>query len=215
VHRPFDLALLRERQLWAYTFVYSGFIMAVRIVQPWIAVYAADLYIAHGLRTSEAVLKGGLLAVVAYSLLGRGVGCPLGVRLADAARARGISRMAISIGWLVVALAVLGVLAVGTTSMWLVGALAFLVGTAINSFSLVTASIADTYGPQRTASVVSFVNMVAQFAGATGLGVSGYAGISLSAQAGNAVAEYRGIWLSAMAGVALMTAVGVAINRRV
>jgi hypothetical protein len=78
----------------------------------------------------------------------------------------------------------------------------------------VTASIADTYGPQRTASIVSFVNMVAQFAGATGLAVSGYAGISLSAQAGNSLAEYRGIWLSAMAGVALMAGLAVVMQRQ-
>jgi hypothetical protein len=91
--------------------------------------------------------------------------------------------------------------------------IASLLGMAINSFSLVTASIADTYGPQRTASIVSFVNMVAQLAGATGLALSGYAGISLSAQAGNALAEYRGIWLAAMAGVAVMTVAGWAIGR--
>jgi MFS family permease len=211
--RPFDLELLRDPRLWAYTFVYSAFIMAVRIVQPWIAVYAADLYIAHGLRTSDAVLRGGLLAVVAYSLLGRGFGCPLGGKAADAALARGISRMAIAVGWLVVAIALLGALSMGTTNMWMVAAAAFLIGTAINSFSLVIASIADTYGSERTASIVSFVNMFAQFAGATGLALSGYAGISLSAQAGNAVAEYRGIWLSAMAGVALMTLLGVATMR--
>ena len=84
----------------------------------------------------------------------------------------------------------------------------------INSFSLISASIADSYGPQRTASIVSFVNMVAQFAGATGLAMSGYAGISLSTQAGNALAEYRGIWLSAMAGVAIMTSLGMALQWR-
>jgi hypothetical protein len=57
------------------------------------------------------------------------------------------------------------------------------------------------------------VNMVAQFAGATALAISGYAGISLSSQVGNALAEYRGIWLSAAAGVAVMLTLGVLILR--
>jgi hypothetical protein len=113
--------------------------------------------------------------------------------------------------WLISAVVLLWILSTGMNSAWSLGVTAFLVGVSINSFSLINASIADTYGPQRTASIVSFVNMVAQFAGATGLAISGYAGISLSAQAGNALAEYRGIWLSAMAGVAIMTGLGMAM----
>jgi hypothetical protein len=97
---------------------------------------------------------------------------------------------------------------------WSLGIIAFLIGVSINSFSLIPASVADTYGPQRTASIVSFMNMVAQLAGATGLAVSGYAGISLSAQTGHGLAEYRGIWLSAMAGVAVMTVLGLAMQWR-
>jgi sugar phosphate permease len=212
--KPFDAALLADPQLWAYTFLYSGFIMAVRIVQPWIAVYAADLYIEHGLDTKAAVLSGGLLAVVAYSLLGRGIGCPLAGKASDAALEAGVSRTSVVILWLLLALALLWILSTGMTTAWSLGITAFLLGTAINSFSLVTASIADTYGPQRTASIVSFVNMVAQLAGATGLAISGYAGISLSAQAGNGLAEYRGIWLSALVGVAIMTSLGLLMQRR-
>jgi MFS transporter, OPA family, sugar phosphate sensor protein UhpC len=212
--KPFDSALLADPQLWAYTFVYAAFIMAVRIVQPWIAVYATDVFISHGLPTGRAVLSGGLLAVATYSLLGRGLGCPLAGRASDAALDAGVSRASVAIGWLVLATALLGILAKGTTTAWSLGVTAFLLGVAINSFSLVTASIADTYGPQRTASIVSFVNMVAQLAGATGLALSGYAGISLSAQAGNSLAEYRGIWLSAMAGVTIMASIGILMQWR-
>ena len=212
--KPFDAALLGDPQLWAFTFLYAGFIMAVRIVQPWIAVYAADVFIDRGFSTSRAVLSGGLLAVATYSLLGRGLGCPLAGRASDRALDAGVSRTTVAISWLLFALVLLGILSRGTTSAWSLGITAFLIGVAINSFSLVTASIADTYGPQRTASIVSFVNMVAQLAGATGLALSGYAGISLSAQAGNSLAEYRGIWLSAMAGVAIMTTIGACLQWR-
>ncbi len=212
--KPFDAALLADPQLWAYTFLYSAFIMAVRIVQPWIAVYAADLYLARGLDMNAAVLRGGFLAVVAYSLLGRGVGCPLAGRASDAAVRAGVARTTVAMSWLIAAMLLLWILSTGMTTAWSLGVTAFLVGVAINSFSLINASIADTYGPQRTASIVSFVNMIAQFAGATGLALSGYAGISLSAQAGNALAEYRGIWLSAIAGVAIMTSLGMAMHWR-
>jgi sugar phosphate permease len=214
MRKPFDAALLADPQLWAYTFLYSSFIMAIRIVQPWIAVYASDLYIARGVDMKTAVLSGGLLAVVAYSLLGRGVGCPLAGRASDAALRAGVQRTTVAMSWLVFALVLLWVFSRGVSSAWSLGITAFLLGVSINSFSLITASIADTYGPQRTASVVSFVNMVAQLAGATGLAVSGYAGISLSAQAGNSLAEYRGIWLSAMAGVAVMGGLGVVMHWR-
>jgi len=212
--KPFDAALLADPQLWAYTLLYSGFIMAIRIVQPWIAVYAADVYIERGDGVKAAVLSGGLLAVVAYSLLGRGVGCPLAGRASDVAVKAGLSRTAVVVLWLASAFVLLGLLSRGVVAPWSLGLIAFLIGVSINSFSLIPASVADTYGPQRTASIVSFMNMVAQFAGATGLAVSGYAGISLSTQAGHGLAEYRGIWLSAMAGVAVMTLLGLAMQWR-
>jgi len=46
--------------------------------------------------------------------------------------------------------------------------------------------------------------------GATALAVSGYVGISLNAQPGNALTEYRGIWLSAEVGMAFMTILSIA-----
>jgi hypothetical protein len=52
--------------------------------------------------------------------------------------------------------------------------------------------------------------MMGQFAGATALAVSGYVGISLNAQPGNALTEYRGIWLSGLVGMALMATLGSA-----
>ena len=52
--------------------------------------------------------------------------------------------------------------------------------------------------------------MMGQFAGATALAVSGYVGISLNAQPGNALTEYRGIWLSALVAMGIMVALGAA-----
>ena len=50
---------------------------------------------------------------------------------------------------------------------------------------------------------------MAQLSGATALAVSGYVGISLNAQPGNALAEYRGIWLSAVVGMAVMVLLSI------
>ena len=206
---PFKLQMLADPLLWSYTFLFSAFIVAIRIVQPWISIYAADVYLARGgSDLNAAVIGGGLLTVVAYSLLGRGVGCPLAGKLSDALMKRGIQRSTVTIGWLIFSAILLQRMSTGPTSTWAVATMACLLGMSINLFPLISAAVSDTYGPEKTASVVSFVNAVAQIAGATGLAVSGYIGISVSAQPGNSLAEYRGIWLSAMAGVAIMLALG-------
>ena len=72
--KPFDWKLLGDVQLWCYAFIYSGFVIGIRGTQTWMAVYATDVYVSsYGLRLNQAVVSGGLLAFVAYSLVGRGV----------------------------------------------------------------------------------------------------------------------------------------------
>lgn len=210
---PFTLTMLADPRLWSYTFLFSAFIVAIRIVQPWIAIYMADVYLARGSSDlNAAVLGAGLLAIVAYSLLGRGLGCSLAGKLCDVLLKRGIPRPIVAIGWLIVSAILLQRMSAGPTSTWLVATLACLLGMSINLFPLISAAVSDTYGPERTASIVSFINTVAQILGATGLALSGYVGISLSAQAGNSLAEYRGIWLAALAGVTIMLALGALMH---
>jgi MFS family permease len=209
--RPFEWALLADPLLWRYTFLFSGFVVAIRVVQPWIAVYAADVYIARrGLSVEDAVIAGGLLALMAYSVMGRGLGCAVAGRASDALMKRGVSRVVLVMGWLVTAVVLLQLLVVEAVPTWALGVVAFGLGVSVNSFPLVTAAISEAYGPARTASIVSFVNTFAQLAGATALALSGYIGVSLSAGAGHSLSEYRGIWLSAMAGVIGMMVLGAA-----
>jgi MFS family permease len=213
IARPFSLSLLRDPQLWSYTLLFSAFIIGIRVVQPWIALYAADVYIArHGLDINAAVLGGGTLVIVAYSLLGRGVGCPLGGKLSDALLRRGMSRSLLAIAWLLLAIGLFRLLAAELTATWSLGVVACLLGASINLFPLISAAISETYGPERTASVVSFVNTVAQLAGATALAMSGYIGMSLSTQPGHGLAEYRGVWLTATVAVGLVTLLGAAVH---
>ena len=209
--KPFEWRMLRDLQLWCYAFLWSGFVIGIRITQIWIAVYAADVYISgRGMPLSQAVVAGGLLALTAYSLVGRAAGCPLAGRFSDLCVRRGISRTAVLIGWLVLGMVLLQGLSLGVTALWALAVIAALLGTSVNLFSLVPAAISDTFGPQRTASLSSFANTMAQLSGATALAVSGYVGISLNAQPGNALAEYRGIWLSGVVGMAVMAVLAIA-----
>ena len=208
--KPFDRGLLKDPQLWCYALLYSAFVIGIRETQTWMAVYAADVYIGkYGVALNQAVVQGGLLALFAYSLVGRVVGCPFAGKMSDVLAKRGMSRTAVLIGWLIVGIALLAVLMSGTPTIVSLGILMALLGTSVNLFSLVPAAISETYGSQRTASVSSFANTMGQFSGATALAVSGYVGVSLNAQPGNALTDYRGIWLSGMVGMILMTVLGV------
>jgi MFS family permease len=174
-------------------------------------VYAADLYISgQGIPLNQAVVRGGLLVLLTFSLLGRAVGCPLAGKMSDVLARRGVSRTTVIIGWLVLATALFHVLSVGVTAIGLLVVIAILLGMSVNLFSLIPAAISDRFGSQRTASLSSFANTVAQLSGATALAVSGYVGISLNAQPGNTLTEYRGIWLSAEVGMAFMTILAIA-----
>lgn len=207
---PFDWHVMRDAQLWCYAFLWSGFVIGIRICQIWIAVYIADVYIGgYQMPTNEAVLRGGVITLIAYSLVGRAGGGALAGRMCDLLSRRGISRTAVIIGWLVFSIALLQVLMAGVTAIWALVLIAVLLGMSVNLFSLIPAAISDTFGARRTASLSSFCNTMAQLSGATALAVSGYVGISMSAVPGNALAEYRGIWLSAVVGMSVMAVLAI------
>ena len=213
VASPFDWKLLSDPTLWSHTFLFCAFIVGLRGTQTWMVVYVTEVYLDKGhLALNDAVVAGGLLVTVAYSLLGRGLGCPLGGKLSDVLVKRGISRATLAIAWLTLAVALLLVLAMGVSATAALGLVALLLGASVNLFPLISASISEVYGAGKTGSIVAFVNMMGQFSGASVLAASGYLGIALSSQAGNALAEYRGIWLSGMVGVASFTALGALIH---
>ena len=210
--KPFPIALLGDLRLWCYAVVYCGFIIGVRNAQAWTAIYVADVYtMAHGMQLNAAVIAAGLLVMVAYSILGRGFGVPAAGWLSDVLLKRGVSRMALVFMWLVVIVVSFQLLSMQITTMWMVAVIAVVLGTAVNSFPLVTVLVNETYGPEKTASVFGFVNMLGQIAGATVLAISGYLGIALSTGGRNSLQEYYGIWLAGMASVAATTALGAAM----
>jgi hypothetical protein len=211
---------LREPRLWAYALMFCAFIVGLRGTQTWLVAYAADVIAAQdGIALKDAVVRAGLLVTVGYSILGRGVGVPLAGKLCDALVLRGIPRTAVSLAWLVTAIVMLQILAVGGISIAALAVLSFFLGVSLNLFPLITAAISEAYGAEKTASIVAFVNMLAQLSGATMLAVSGYVGLALNTTPGNSLTEYRGIWIAALVSVAVLTAAGgliqlVFVNRR-
>ena len=47
--KPFDGEMVRDPRLWHLTALYSGFIIALRIIPPWLPLFAADIYLSRGM----------------------------------------------------------------------------------------------------------------------------------------------------------------------
>src|SRR5207247_9463271 len=92
------------------------------------------------------------------------------------------------------------------------GLIAYLMGISIKMYPLITTAVSETVGPQKTSSVMGFLNTFAQLAGATALLVSGYLGIALNSTPGNALDEYRGIWMVGIAGCLITGTTGLVMT---
>ena len=157
-------------------------------------------------------MSAGTLVIIVYSLLGRAVGCPGAGKLSDVLLKRGVSRPTVAIGWLVLSVVLLQLLSTGLSTTWGLAVVSILLGMSVNLFTLIAAAASETYGAKKAASIVAFINMVAQISGATALALSGYVGISMSTQVGQGLSEYRGIWLTATVAVGLYTVVGAGLH---
>jgi MFS transporter, OPA family, sugar phosphate sensor protein UhpC len=208
--KPFDWSLLKTAPLWCFTFVYSGSIIALRVLPTWLPIYAADIYLSKGLKLEDAVIAGGALSTL--YLAGRFFGCPITGFVSDRLLARGISRTALGIGFVLVTGALFQTMPVGIHSTVALGFIAFGMGVSINMYPLITTAVSEALGEQRTSSIMGFVNMVAQLGGASALLLSGYLGIALSSNPGNALAEYRGIWLVGLTCCAATAAGGIVLS---
>jgi sugar phosphate permease len=208
--KPFDWSLARNIRLWSFILVYSGSIIAIRILPPWLPIYAADIYISRGMTVQQAVIAAGILSMM--YLAGRLVGPPIMGLLSDRLLAKGISRNSLAIAFLVLTSVLFQLMPLGVRSTFVLGVIAFMMGVAINMYPLVTTAVSEAFGSNKTSSVMGFLGTFAQFAGASALLVSGYLGIALSSTPGNALAEYRGIWMVGMAGSLVPAALGILLS---
>src|SRR3989449_10940481 len=208
--KPFEWSLVKNVQLWCFILVYSGSIISIRILPPWLPIYAADIYISRGMPLSRAVIAAGVLSTL--YLAGRVVGVPLIGFISDRLLTKGISRNSLAIGFLLLTAVFFQLMPLGVRSTVVLGSIAFMMGISINMYPLVTTAVSETFGSQRTSSVMGFLNTFAQFSGASALLVSGYLGIALSSTPGNALAEYRGIWLVGIVGCVITAFGGILIS---
>ena len=133
-------------------------------------------------------------------LAGRLVGVPLCGFVSDRLTRRGISRNSLAIGFLLLTAFLFRLMPLGIGSTAVLGGIAFLMGISINMYPLVTTAVSETFGAQKTSSIMGFLNTLAQLSGATALLISGYLGIALNSAPGNTLEEYRGIWLVGIVG---------------
>ena len=206
--KPFDWAIVKDVQLWAFTLIYSGSIISLRILPPWLPIYAADIYISQGMPLQKAVLAAGALSTL--YLAGRLVGGPIIGFISDRLLTRGINRSSLAIGFLLLSAILFRLMPLGIRSTAVLGVIAFLMGISINMYPLVTTAVSETFGSQRTSSVMGFLNTFAQLSGATALLISGYLGIALNTAPGNTLEEYHGICLVGIVGC-VVSALGVIV----
>jgi sugar phosphate permease len=211
--KPFQWSLTTDLRLWAFIFVYSGSIIALRVFPTWLPIYAADIYISRGMELKAAVLAA--TSVSSFYLVGRLFGPPIVGFISDRLVVRGISRKSLAVGFLLLSAALFQAMPVGIRSTVALGAIAFLMGISINMYPLVTTAVSETFGSQRTSSVMGFLNTFAQLSGATALLISGYLGIALNSAPGNTLEEYRGIWLVGIVGCLGTALVGVLLSKAV
>ena len=208
--KPFDWSILADLNLWGFTAIYSGSIIAIRVLVPWLPIYATDIYISQGMDVKTAALAGGMLSTL--YLVGRAVGVPIAGFVSDRLITRGISRKSLAVAFLLFTIVLLQLMPMGIESTSLLGVTAFLLGVSINMYPLITTAMSETFGPLRTSSAMGVLNTVAQLSGAMALTVSGYLGVALSTT-GNALDEYRGIWLVGVVGCIMTVAIGLAISQ--
>jgi sugar phosphate permease len=211
--KPIRRDTLKDVRLWAFTFVYSGSIISLRILPTWLPIYAADIYISRGMPLEKAVVAAGALST--FYLAGRLIGPPLIGFASDRLLARGISRNALAVAFLLLSAALFQMMPIGIRSTVVLGAIAFVMGVSINMYPLITTAVSETFGSQRTSSVMGVVNTFAQLSGATALLISGYLGIALNSTPGNTLEEYRGIWLVGMIGCLAAAGIGLLLLKTV
>jgi sugar phosphate permease len=204
--KPFEWVLVRDVQLWAFTLVYSGSIISLRILPVWLPIYAADIYISRGMSVPQAAVAGGALSTM--YLAGRLLGGPVMGFVSDRLLARGIARTSLAMGFLLLSAVLFQLMPLGIRSTVVLGAIGFLMGISINMYPLITTAVSETFGSRRTSSVMGFLNTFAQLSGATALLTSGYLGIALNSAPGNTLEEYRGIWLVGFVGCVITAAAG-------
>ncbi|MBI4551869.1 MAG: MFS transporter, partial [Candidatus Latescibacteria bacterium] len=205
--------ILKDPMLWLFSLLFSGFIIALRLVPGWLPVYISDLSMERmGRSATQAIAVGGTLG--ALYVAGRSFGTPLAGKLSDALLAKGISRvMGMTAGVFIAALLFL-LLTLDLPSIAPLVVVSILMGVTINLFPLMNAAVVEVWGMRATGTALGVINTVAQLVGASTVAISGLFGVQLGDWTSAALVQYRGIWYLGLVGCAGAGLAGVACERR-
>jgi sugar phosphate permease len=213
-YRKAALGISKDPALWVMSLVWSGYMIAARLVPGWLPLYATDFYIQkHGMSKAAAIVAGGAMATL-YSL-GRVIGTPLVGKLSDFLLKKfAVPRaVVIFVGLLLIA----GLFYAFTTplnNVFLVGLLSFACGALINIFPLINASAAELWSIRTSGLSMGIINTVGQLAGAACLSASGFMAVKFSMTNGAFYTEFLGIWyLGILTSLAAATAALYVIYR--
>jgi sugar phosphate permease len=184
----------KDPALWVMSLVWSGYMIAARLVPGWLPLYAADFYMqTGGMSKEKAMVAGGAMATI--YVLGRVFGTPFVGKLSDLLlKKHGVPRSVVTCVGLFL---LTGMFFTYTTAIsnavWL-GVLAFVSGVLINIFPLINASAAEIWSIRSAGFSMGIINTVGQFAGAIALSASGFMAVKYSIKGGAFYTEFLGIW---------------------
>ncbi len=187
--------VVRDPDLWVMSLVWSGYMIASRLLPGWLPLYATEFYIQNrGMAKGPAMVAGGVMATI--YVLGRVIGSPLMGKLSDVLLKKyGIPRAAIIfVGLVVIALQFWIFTTPIPSSVAILAVLSFAWGVSINIFPLINASAAEMWSIRTAGFSMGIINTVGQLAGALALSASGYMAVKYSISGGAFYTEFRGIW---------------------
>lgn len=186
--------VVKDPALWFMSLVWSGYMIAARLVPGWLPLYAADFYMqTGGMSKEKAMVAGGVMATI--YVLGRVFGTPLVGKLSDILlKRRNTPRSVIILVGLLLIAVMFYAYTTPIPSAFALGGLAFFSGIVINIFPLINASAAEIWSIRTAGFSMGIINTVGQFAGAMALSASGYMAVKYSIQGGAFYTEFLGIW---------------------
>jgi sugar phosphate permease len=192
------LGIGKDPALWIMSLVWSGYIIAARLVPGWLPLYATEFYMQNrSMSKPQAVVAGGAMATM--FVLGRAIGAPSVGKLSDfLLKKYGTPRAAVILVGLLGTAALFYAFSRRIDTVWLLGGLSFLSGSVINIFPLINASAAEIWSVRTEGFSMGIINTVGQFAGAGALSASGFLAVKYTIAGGAFYTEFLGIWYLGM-----------------
>lgn len=179
--------------MWILSIVYTCYLIFVRLAPAWLPLYGTAFYIERGMSREMAVIAGG--AIATSYVMGRVIGSPMiGVVSDWLLKNHSVPRSAVMAACQVIAMVLFFLLTLHIPNAFMIGLLAFVCGTFLNTFPLVNATLAEILSVKAAGFSMAAVNTVGQFGAATALLVSGFMANYFAVEGGLFHTSFVGIW---------------------